>query len=125
MFDPNYPMVHAGPEEVEDITTNFCIHHPILPVIHENVDDPAYIYRGKVEGEVRKDDFSLIMRQRKLMDQKKQEEEMKERQQRKIRKEKELLALYGGIDVNAYFKEHSNKDKPINPHFSAARGSSK
>ena len=107
MFDPNYPMVFYGPFETEDISTNPCVHHPLLPVVIEKVKDPAYIYRGKVVRETREDDYTLVMDERRILDKVNQEKDLEEKRQEKIRKEKELKALYGGIDVEAYFKKHS------------------
>ena len=107
MFDPNYPMVLNGPTETEDITTNPCVHHPTLPIVTENAKDPAYIYRGKVVRETREDDYKLVMDERKILDNVNQEKDLEEKRQEKIRKEKELKALYGGIDIDAYFKKHS------------------
>ena len=111
MFDPKYPMILNGPMEVEDITTNPGVHHPILPVETDTVEDPAYIYQGKIDGECRKDDVAIVMNKRKNIDNMNQEKYLEEKRQEQIQKEKELKALYGGIDVEAYFKKHAMKGK--------------
>ena len=108
MFDPNYPMVLNGPMMMEDISTSPCVHHPILPIIMENsVEDPAYIYRGKVMGETRRDNYEFVMEERRIIDSRNQERDLAEKRQEQIRKAKEHKAMYGGIDFEAYLKKQS------------------